>query len=232
MAKRTLGALADLIEDRVDKPREDATFNTFVENMLVLTLQEIIAEVPYARWLFEEHSITQVADQQYVVLPSTLDIDAIVSMRDDTNNRKVTRISAEDADRIDPGRDLSGKSIFWWFQRVGGEDRLYFLFKPDATDSLTLISGELITDPTSNQTTVLPAKYESWWMEGAMAKLHPRIEVDVTVHRSIFNHGLSVIKKHANSDPGSTTGLLSHRRRVGTTGVQGLSFPSNFDILP
>jgi len=231
MAKRSLETLADLIEDRVDKDRADVTFDTFVQAMLNMTLQEIISEVPWARWLLEEHSISLTADQQFVTMPADLDIDAIVSMRDDTNNRKVIRINPHDADRVDPGRDLSGEVVLWWFQRVGGADRLYFLPTPEATDSLTLFAGELITDPTSAQTTALPAKYEWIWMEGAMAKLSPRVEIDIAIHRALFEKGLKLIKRDANMLPDGSEILVGHRPRIGV-GITGPRFPTNFDILP
>jgi len=232
MAKRTLQALADLIEDRVDKSRDDVTFNTFVEDMLNLTLQEIISEIPQARWLLEEHSITLTADQQFVTLPSDMDLEGIRTLRDDTNNRQVTRVDPDDGDRIDPGRDLTGTVLIWWFQRIAGVDRMYFLPRPAEGDALTMISGELITDPTSAQTTVLPAKYESWWIEGAMAKLSPRIDVNVELHRALFDRGLVIMKKDSNTNPGSKVVMASHRRRLGSTGVDGARFPSNFDVLP
>src|SRR3990167_6917603 len=134
-----------------------------------------------------------------------MDIDAFVTMRDPTNNRKVTRINPEDADLMDPGRDLTGDEIVFWFQRVGTADRLYFLHRPDSTDTLTLIFGNVITDPTSAQTAALPAKYEYGWVEGAISKLYPRIKnIDPEMHIGLFNNFLKVVKRDANSSPGTS----------------------------
>jgi len=233
MAKRDLQTLADLVEDIVDKDRADTTFDTFVQNMLVLTLQDIIAKVPHARWLLEEHSITLVADQQYVTLPSDVDIDGIVSMRDDSNNRKVSRISATEADMIDPGRDLGGPVLLWWFQRIAGADRIYFVPTPDATDSLTLISGEIITDPSAAQTSALPAKYEWVQMAGAISKIATRLgpSVDGRFYDDQYKEGLAVILRDANSAPGESDVMASHRPRT-SAGTHGASFPANFDVSP
>jgi len=234
MAKRTWGALADLVEDMVDKARADTTFDTFVQAMLSVTLQEIITEVPYARWLYEEHSITLTASQQHVTLPSDLDIDTIVSMRDNTNNRRVIRITAEMADRIDPGRDQSGNVFLWWFQRVGGADRLYFYPTPDATDSLTLIAGELITDPAAGASSALPAKYESTLIYGTLVKVWERLDPDhnATKWERLYANGLNRIKYDANSSPGDGVMFASHRPLRTDVGVVGPSFPTNFDITP
>ena len=128
--------MALLICDRTDKDRLDTTFVTFCENMLVLTLQEIIAQVPYARWLENEATLNLVAGTQYVAIPSDMDIDNIISFRDETNNFTSTRIAPEDADLIDPGRFLTGREFLWWHQVVGGADRLYFLNRPDTTHNL------------------------------------------------------------------------------------------------
>ena len=234
MAKRSLEAMADLIEDMVDKSQSDSTFDGFVQNMLVLTLQEIISEVPYARWLLEEHSITLTADQQYVTAPTDMDIDAIVTLRDDTNNTRTMRITPDIADAIDPGRDLSGPAILWWTQRVGGADRIYFINKPDATDSLTLISGEIITDPTSAQTTALPAKYEWVWIAMTMPKIWERLDAthDTRKWEKTGIRGMTVITRDANSLPAGSEVIVSHRPGQGDHLVHGASFPSNFDVSP
>lgn len=234
MAKRTLAQMADLVEDIVDKSQSDTTFDTFVQNMLVLTLQEIIAEVPWARWLKEEHSITLTADQQYVTMPSDLDIDAIASLRDDTNNRKVERVSDGIPDIVDPGRDLSGSVLLWWFQRVGGADRLYFLPKPDAADSLTLVAGEIITDPTSAQTTALPAKYENVWLAKTMPKVWSRVDPNQNVDFWILSgeRGMDVIRRDANSSPGDNAVVFSHRPGIGVPFTHGTTFPADFDVSP
>lgn len=233
MAKRTLAQMADYIEDLVDKDRADVTFNTFVEDSLNFTLQEIISEVPHARWLLEEISITLVASQQFVVMDSDVDIDAVISMRDNTNNRKTQRITPEDSDHIDPGRDLTGEAILWWFQRVGGADRLYFIHRPDATDSLSLITGEIITDPTSGQTTALPAKYEWIWIAMTMPQIWERLDPahDISKWERKIARGMARIIKDANRTPGAPNVLASHRPTL-NSGIVGPSFPSNFDVLP
>lgn len=233
MAKRTLSQIADICIDRVDESRADSSFRTFCEAQAVLTLQEIISEVPWARWLLEEHSITLTASQQYVTMPSDMDIDAIISLRDTTNNKRTIRISPDDADKIDPGRDLAGDALLWWFQRVGGADRLYFLPQPDGADSLTMISGEIITDPTTNQTTALPAKYESGWVDGTLVKVWERVEpnFDSSVIYSRFLKFLEKVRRDANSAPYESSAMVSHRPIHGLSPF-GANFPSNFDVLP
>lgn len=232
MAKRTLAQVAQSIARRVDKDVNDATFQTFVEEQLKFTLNEIISEVPHAKWLLEENTITTTSAQQYVTLPTDADIDAIVSMRDESNQRRVRRISAEDADKIDPGRDLTGDEILWWYQKVGGADRIYFINRPDSVDTLLLISGELITDPTSNQTTVLPAKYEWIWADGAMRKLYPRIQdLDFAGLDRSFQKGMAIITRDANNASSQDDALASHRPGH-TSGVSGASFPADYDITP
>ncbi len=231
-AKRTLNQMANLLIDRVDKDREDTTFVTFAEDMLKVTLQEIISEVPQARWLMEENSITLVASQQYVVLPTDVDIDNIKSLRDDSNETPLFRIDASEADMIDPGRSLTGDALLWWYQVVGGEERMYFLHQPDTADTLYLISGEIITDPASGATCVLPAKYEWIWMEKTLPKIWERVNSghDVSQHVLMGEKGMKIIKRDAVSLPGGAESLASHRPRL-TTGVEGARFPSNFDVL-
>ena len=100
-------------------------------------------------------------------------------------------------------------------------------------DTLKLIFGNIITDPATGDTSALPAKYERWWMEGAMEKLFPRIQsIDPNYHRTIFEDGLNkIIKRDANSTPGDSSTLASHRP-MQSSGVDGPSFPANFDVLP
>lgn len=231
MAKRTLNALALLITKRVDKNTSDSTFVSFVEDMLTLTLQEIIAAVPNARWLRDEDTLTTASGTQYVTLPSDMDVDAIASLRDETNNRPLVRISAEKADQIDPGRDLTGDEILWWHQRVGTEDRIYFLNQPDSIDSIKAVFGNVITDPTTGQTCALPAKYEYGWIEGTLPKLTPRIKgIDVALHEGKFRDFIeNVVKRDSNATPGESNVMISHRP-FQANGPYGPSFPADFDI--
>lgn len=240
MAKRTLAAMADLIEDRVDKDRADVTFDNFVQDMLVLTLQEINAEVPWSRWLMDEASLTATVNgTQYIVMPSDLDIDSLISITDRANsNRKVRRISAQDADNIDPGRDMTGDEILWWYQRVETtsptfEDRIYFLNRPDSADTLSAIFGTTVPVPTSNITSVLPEKYEVFWMAGALEKVYDRIDPsnpEKDRQRRYFERGLAIMRRDANSAPDESSSLASHRPNSNGLGVQGAQFPSNFDV--
>lgn len=234
MAKRTWGALADVIEDLVDKDQADSTFDTFVQTMLSMTLQEIISHVPHARWLLEEHSITLTASQQYVTMPADLDLDAIVSLRDNTNNKRGIKIDAAAADLIDPGRDLTGDVVFWWFQRVGGVDRLYFIPQPDAADSLSLIGGEIITDPAAGASSALPAKYEWVLIAGTLVKVWERVDPEHNTAKweSIYQRGLGVILNDANDSPGASEVLSSHRPNLVASSPHGPSFPADYDVLP
>ena len=240
MARRTLAAMADSIEDRFDKDRTDTTFDAFVQDMLILTLQEINTYVPWSRWLMDEVSLTAtVSGTQYISMPADLDLESLISITDRaTTNRKVRRISPMDADEIDPGRDMTGDEILWWYQRVetmgGFEDRIYFLNQPDSVDTLSAIFGVIIPQPTANQTAVLPEKYEPIWMDGAMEKVWDRIDPghpNKSIHRNNFKIGLEIIKRDANRAAGESTALASHRPRQGA-GIQGASFPSNYDITP
>jgi len=231
MAKRTLNALALLITKRVDKNTSDSIFVTFVEDMLTLTLQEIIAAVPHARWLRDEDSLTTVASQQYVAIPADMDVDAIASLRDEATNRPLVKISPEKADQIDPGRDLTGDEILWWPERVGTADRIYFLHRPDSIDTIKAVFGNIVTDPTTGQTSALPAKYEYGWIEGTLPKLSPRIKgIDVQLHEAKFKDFLeNVVKRDANSTQGESNVMISHRPGHGS-GTTGPSFPADFDI--
>lgn len=233
MAKRTLSAIANIVIDRVDKSRSDSTFKTFVEDQAVLTLQEIISEVPHARWLMESFSISLVADQAYVDLDADVDIDSFVSLADRTNDYPLVRIDPRDADVIDPGRDLSGEAILWWFQRVGGTDRAYFINLPDDTDSLVMVCGEKITDPTSGSTTALPAKYEYGWIEGTLSKVWERLDPskDTTKLDLKFERFLAKVRKDANANPGQSEVMVSHRPHTSGGDIRP-RFPSDFDVLP
>ena len=239
MARRTLATLADLLEDRVDKSRQDTTFDSFVQNMLILSLQEINAEVPWARWLMDEVSlVSTVSGIQYIVMPSDLDIDSMISITDRSNaNIKVRRITFEEADLIDPGRELTGDEILWWYQRVettspAFEDRIYFIGRPESADTLSAIFGITVPQPTAAQTSVLPEKYEPYWMEGALSKIWERLDPDSQrseVHKKEFRRGLEIIRRDANS--GDNGSLASHRPLRGS-GVSGPSWPAQFDITP
>ena len=223
--------MALLITKRVDKNVNDSTFVSFVEDMLKVTLQEIIAAVPHARWLLDEDSLTTAAGTQYVAIPSDMDIDSLVSLRDETNNIPLVKIDPVTGDAIDPGRDLTGNEILWWFQRVGGADRIYFLNRPDSVDTIKAIFGNVETDPATGATCALPAKYEYGWIEGAMPKLSPRIKgINVSMHERKFKDFLENVVKHdANSSAGESSVMISHRPRSGG-GVQGPSFPADYDI--
>lgn len=223
---------------RVDKDDADTTFVSFAEECLVLALQEINAFVPWVRWLMDEASLTAtVSGTQYIAMPSDMDLDSFISITDRANaDRKLIRIEPEDADRIDPGRDLTGDEIFWWYQRVETssptyEDRIYFLYRPDSADTLSAIFGTLVPVPASGSSSVLPEKYEPFWIEGGIKNLFPRIQVDVKLHEGRFKEGLQVIKRDADRNPGGSDVMASHRPRIGG-GVQGAAFPSNFDVLP
>lgn len=237
MAKRTLNALAKIIARRVDKDDADTVFVAFAEECLVLALQEIDAEVPWARWLMDEASLNPtVSGTQYIVMPADMDIDALTSITDRSNsNRKVRRITPEEADEIDPGRDDTGDEILWWYQRVETtsptyEDRIYFLNRPDSADTLSAIFGTLVPVPASGSASVLPEKYEPFWIEGGIKNLPPRVKVE-PIHESRFQKGLAIIRRDANKTPGDSAGLASHRSRYGR-GTFGPSFPANYDVTP
>lgn len=226
-----------MIARRVDKDDTDATFVAFAEECLVLALQEIDSEVPWARWLMDEASLTAtVASTQYIVMPTDMDIDSFISITDRANsNRRIRRISPDEADDIDPGRDLTGDEILWWYQRVetvspAFEDRIYFLNRPDSADTLSAIFGTLVPVPTTAIASILPEKYEPIWIEGGIKNLYPRVKVDVKIHEARFLKGLSIIKRDANKTPGDSTTMASHRPLTGL-GVRGASFPANFDTL-
>ena len=238
MAKRTRAALADLIEDRCDKDQADTTFDTFVQNSLDLTLQEIASHVPWVQWLLDETTMATTSGVQYVTIPSDMDIHSLVSITDRTNNRKVRRITPEEADEIDPGRDLTGDEILWWYQRVETgagefEDRIYFLNRPDSVDTLTAIFGILPPLPASTETYVLPEKYEWILIEGALAKVWDRLDPDNPArsdrHQTRFDGGLAIITRDANS-PREESGLHGHRPLRNVSGISGASFPANFDV--
>lgn len=231
--------MADLIEDRFDKDRADTTFDTFVQDMLNLAFQEIASEVPHARWKMDEVSLTAtVAGTQYIVMPTDMDIDSLISIRDETGNKKVRRISPRDADEIDPGRDLTGDEILWWYQRVEttpptAEDRIYFLNRPDSVDTLKIIFGIVGTTVSPGGTLILPEKYEWILIEGAMSKCWDRVDAENIVSKQLceknFRRGIEIIRKDANTSPGEAMVLASHRFRAGYS-IQGASFPSQFDI--
>lgn len=217
----------------VDKSQSDTTFVGFVENMLLLTHNEIVSEVPYAKWLQNETTLTAtVSGTQYVAVPTGFDVDSIVSIRDTTTNKRVRRISFEEADLIDPGRDLTGDEILWWYQKVGTDERIYFLNRPDSADTLTIIFGVNPDDPATGASFYLPAKYEPFLIAGAVIKVWERMdpEHNTAKMQRIYDRGLLIIKREANSSHGEETGMASHRPTKQDGGVQGASFPSNFDI--
>lgn len=240
MAKRTLNALADFIEDRCDKDQADVTFDSYVKDCLNLTFQEMASHVPWAIWLLDEVSLTATTSGvQYVVMPSDMDIDSLISITDRVNNRKVRRITPQEADLIDPGRDLAGDEILWWYQRVettspAFEDRIYFLGKPDSADTLSAIFGTIPpTVSTGSSSFILPEKYEYILIEGTLEKVWDRLDPDNASrsdrHRTRFEGGLAIIIRDANS-PKEESGLHGHRPLRNVSGINGASFPSNFDV--
>lgn len=231
--RRTRNALALLVCDMVDKDRNDTTFVAFVENMLLLTHSEIVTIAPHARWLQNEASLTATTSgTQYVAVPSDFDIDSLISIRDEVTNKRVRRISQEEADAIDPGRDMTGDEILWWFQKVGTDERIYFLNRPDSADTLKIIFGVNPTDPATGASFYLPAKYEPYLIAGTLIKVWERLDPQQSTakHEKFYSTGLQIIKRDANSSPAESTGMASHRPGRRDAGVQGASFPSNFDI--
>lgn len=251
MAKRTYQAKAYLICDRCDKSRNDTTFYNFVLDSLRLTLQEIITAVPYAIWLQNEVSLTTVAAQQYVDITSSgIDPDNIVDIRDETNNFQSRRISPEEAGLIDPGRDLTGNEFLWWIQTVWAgtptateQTRIYFINKPDSVDTLKVICGRKNDDPAATETSVLPAKYESIEIDGALSKVWERIDPDSQLSDKYTQRfmggynaggeasGMVAIIRDAKKTRGQMDSLVSHRPRSGGTDF-GPRFPADFDINP
>lgn len=204
MAKRTLSAIANVLLDRIDKSRDDTTLKTFVEDQLVITLQEIIASVPYARWLLDEDTVTTTASTQSSAIPTDLDIDNVVTVRNETKDWVVVRSSLEAIDMIDPGRDFSGSPRLWWFQRVAGSDLLYWWPRPSVGETIKLIFGNLVTDQTSGNSGVLPAKYEGTWIDLALPKVYERINPS-------FDTSAILARGRGSIDPvtGSATGLAA-----------------------
>ena len=241
MAKRTLNALADLIEDRCDKDQADVTFDSFVKDCLNLTVQEIASHVNWAEWLMDEASLTAtVSGTQYIVMPADMDIHSLISITDRSNaNRKVRRITPQEADLIDPGRDQTGDEILWWYQRVETtsptfEDRIYFLNQPDSADTLSAIFGTFPpTVSTGSSSFTLPEKYEWILIEGALEKVWDRLDPDNPSrsdrHRERFQTGLQIIIRDSNS-PREESGLHGHRPLRNVSGIGGASFPANFDV--
>jgi len=241
MAKKTLNAQALLICDMVDKSRNDSTFVSFVEAMLNLTRQELQSIAPWAWWLKDEASLTATTSgQQYVAAPSDMDFDSDIQIRDETNNRKLRRISPEEADLIDPGRDLSGDEILWWPQRVESTDgitnetyRIYFLYKPDSADTLVARFGINSVVLTTAQSGVIPEKYEPIVINGTLLKVAPRADVDLNISLIArqYEEGKQLLLRDANSSPSESNGLASHRNiHSRVDGVHGPSWPANFDI--
>lgn len=246
MAKRTYQAKAYLVCDRCDKARTDTTFYNFVLDSLYLTLQEIIQAVPNARWLMTENTLTTVSGTQYVTIPTDMDVDSIVSIRDETNNFRSIRISPEDAENIDPGRDMAGDEWMWWVQRVNvtgtNYDRIYFINKPDSVDSLIVMHGQMITDPTPATSSVLPAKYENIEIDGALSKVWERLDSDSPLSDKYYQRfiggigemgvatGLQRIIQDARKSDGQSDALYGHR--PGTDRPFGPSWPADYNILP
>lgn len=242
MAKRTLNQIALLLIDRVDKSRTDATLVSYCESMVAITLQEILAQVTYAEWLGDEQSVVTAASTQYSATPATLDVDNIVSVRNETNNIDLLRITPEDADRIDPKRTLQGLPYMWWHEIVGGVDRLYWMPQPDAIYTHKIICSDLVTDPTTGQTTVFPAKYESILMDGALVKIWERLDPDHDTskiqarYEGGYNQageafGVCRIIKDAKNKRGENSVMTSHRPTRSTPDFAP-RFPSDFDITP
>lgn len=242
MAKRTLNQLALVLIDRVDKSRTDTTFVSFCESMLVITLQEIIAQVPFAEWLMDELSVSTTAAQQYATVPNSFDVNNVLTIRNETNNTNLSRITPEDADRIDPKRALQGLPYMWWYQVVGGVERIYFMPQPDAIYAHKIICSDLITDPTTAQTCVLPAKYESIWMDGALVKIWERLdpEHDTSAIQARFEGGYNKageatgvcrIVKDAKNKRGENSVMVNHRPTRSTPDFSP-RFPADFDITP
>ena len=247
MAKRTYGAKANLIIDRCDKSRDDTTFKNFVLDCLYLTLQEIIMAVPYARWLMDEVSLTVTSGQQYIdITASGIDPDNIVDIRDETNNFQSRRITPEEAGLIDPGRDSTGLEFLWWVQTVWAATettRIYFLDRPDAAGTLKVICGRPNADPTSTTSSVLPAKYESVEIDGALAKVWERIDPNSPLSDKYYQRflggytdggeptGMVAIIMDAKKARGQQDALASHRPHQGGSDF-GPRFPANFDINP
>lgn len=251
MAKRTYLQKAYLIIDRCDKDRNDTTFKSFVIDCLKLALQEIIAMVPYARWLMDEVTLTTAASTQYVDITSSgIDPDSIVDIRDETNNFQSRRISPEEASLIDPGRDLTGDEFLWWIQTVWAgtptaseQTRIYFLNKPDSTDTLKVICGKPVTDPAESETSVLPAKYEAIEIDGALSKVWERIDSESGLSDKYYQRfiggynesgeptGVALIIRDARKSPGQQDSLAYHRPRLGS-GDFGTRFPADYDINP
>lgn len=243
MAKRTYQQKAYVVIDRCDKSRTDTTFYNFVLESLYLTLQEIVTSVPYARWLENEVSITTAASAQYVDLSSSgIDPDNIVDIRDETNNFSSRRITAEEAGLIDPGRDLTGDEFLWWLQTVSGAPRIYFINKPDSIDTLKVICGAPVTDPTAGTTSVLPAKYESVEIDGALSKVWERIDPNSPLSDKYYKRflggyndageatGMCAIIRDAKKARGQMDSLASHRPNTGSDFAP--RFPASFDINP
>ncbi len=241
MAKRTRGTLADYIEDRCDKDQLDTTFDSIVQNLLDLTFQEMASYIPWANFLLDEVSLAAtVSGTQYIVMPTDMDIDSLISLTDRANtNRKVRRISVEEADDIDPGRDMTGDEILWWYQRVETssptyEDRIYFINRPDSADTISAIFGTIPPIPVAGTNTyILPEKYEWILIEGALAKVWDRLDPDnpgrSDRHQARYDKGLLIIIRDANS-PRAESALHGHRPMRNVSGVYGASFPSNFDV--
>lgn len=240
MAKRSLNTLADHIEDRIDRSQSDTTLDTFVKDCLNLTMQEMASYFPWMKWLMDEVSLTAtVSGTQYIVMPSDLDIDSFISITDRTNNRKVRRISPQEADEIDPGRDLTGDEIVWWYQRVettspAFEDRIYFLHRPDSADTLSAIFGTLPpTVSTGTASFILPEKYEWILIEGSLSKVWDRLDPDnpsrKAVHESAYQRGIEILKRDANQI-NEETNMYSHRPRT-NSGISGPSFPADYNVL-
>lgn len=234
--------MALIMCDRLDKDRSDTTFVSFCENMLVLTLQEIIAQVPYADWLTDEQSVLTVAGQQWSTSPTSMDIDNVVTIRNETNNIQLRRITPEEADLIDPRRALQGLPNLWWHQIVGGADRLYWMPQPDVIYTHKMILSDLVTDPTTGQSCVLPAKYESIWMDGALIKTWERIDSDYDTskieirYRGGYNEagepsGVCRIIHDAKNKRGENSTMASHRPNRGNPDFAP-RFPAEFDITP
>lgn len=239
MAKRTLNALAKLIINRLNKPTNDADLVTYVENMLNVAIQEIYSAVSYAPWLTDQDTIVTTAAQQYSTLTSDLDIDSLVSIIDTTNNYSLTKITLEEANAIDPGRDLTGYPRMWWHQMVGGSDRIYWLPRPDSAYTETLDFGNIADDIASGSSSRLPAKYEGIWMDLTIPKVWERIDpkynTSALVARAMggFNDageptGLARIVWDAKKSKPSGS-LAGHRPLLGTT-REIPSFPSDYDI--
>ncbi len=226
----------DLISDITDKFDDaSAGATTTIRRLVAPTLWDIYRR---AKWKFarKETTVATVASTESYTLASDYEFGSMVSVVNDTANRRVSYISDDDFDRIFPDGSASGSPTWYRLWNVSSNiQQISFYPIPSAVETITYkyyrkpTIVDLSTDTTNDTATPdLPQQYRELIVLGVLIELFKKDESQLaSVHEAKYENMLTRMKAQYADEPDELHILRSLEDSNGSQ-LPSVQFPTNY----